>query len=869
MLNAPKQTLKPSNFGCQVRKNTVDITGTSAGVFAYGWGVEADDVFSSTDAFYNIETLSSDEFIIPAGTKKLRIYIQGIPGNADCRTVKEINNNYCQIPECPEGSSCCSPCGVCCLTDNTCFPPSGTITAYECGILGGSFLPGAICDQNPCQPDKFHCCEDNCLSSQGCTDPNCKRCVEVEENATCTDGSSPIKGECQAGVCPTSGCANCEEVCCCSYTSGVLDATCTSKCRSDCDTGVCGDGSDCSDNTGCSECDPNGPGGGNTVNCCSGAPDYICTARCECQSGESAVGDCDLDCVGATLDKFLCVSEPGVPGECLPSTVGFGSLNECQEFCIDDSVCCCFDGECRPPKVGEIGCSQFLCVDCPRNCGEPGLPPSSLLYSVDSTNSLSLSKGMNAAFVSNPKVKNPNDYSSSRVQNYIKSKVPSVAREIGIEQTSLSFTTAVNDQIQISGFAGATCDVCNRQGCACQEDCIGEHVVSCPALETPGAIIEYDLSNLCETDQVTVKTTKTLQDVTIQISTNTSSTPLHDIFEAIIVTRSSGNILSGSNGLTYDCEGCTFEAVCQPDINRISFVTITDGVVLTDEFAFDEITVGSLEKLSSIKELFIINQDQIPENAKRKIIRDIKYITQSFNKEIYNPDTLTIIPEPNIGDSSIGNSVAEQFINNSVVAKTRELSGGVDGRFVANTSLTGPYGISCGCDGCDSGLVRNPPFLGVAGIQGFTMETQGVVQEISFTMSSNGNVQSLESTGRNIILSDLISVGSIEAQDGVPRFYNGQDSVDYGLVADFQIGGITRYVYPPEDNTTAEKYARYWSKFRVEMQKNGGEFVSLGDPITVGSVQNQYINANQSVVPGAGTPFAPGDVLTFRVYDAS
>jgi hypothetical protein len=130
------------------------------------------------------------------------------------------------------------------------------------------------------------------------------------------------------------------------------------------------------------------------------------------------------------------------------------------------------------------------------------------------------------------------------------------------------------------------------------------------------------------------------------------------------------------------------------------------------------------------------------------------------------------------------------------------------------------------------------------------------LQEITWTMTDNGQGSgeaSISSTGQSIILATQLSF--LMSAAGAPRFKNGTVALDNGASSDnrFATGAACRV---------------WWNNYNVAGEKNGGGFVSLGNPVG-GDTQTHYINLNNSNMPGWGTAAVSGDVFKFRVSTAT
>jgi hypothetical protein len=130
------------------------------------------------------------------------------------------------------------------------------------------------------------------------------------------------------------------------------------------------------------------------------------------------------------------------------------------------------------------------------------------------------------------------------------------------------------------------------------------------------------------------------------------------------------------------------------------------------------------------------------------------------------------------------------------------------------------------------------------------------LQEITWTMSDNGQGSGaavVSSTGQSIVYASQTTF--LMASAGAPRFKNGTVALSYGATGDnrFATGAACR---------------AWWDNYNVAGEKNGGGFVSLGNPVG-GATQTHYINLNNSNMPGWGTAAVSGDVFKFRISTAT
>ncbi len=127
----------------------------------------------------------------------------------------------------------------------------------------------------------------------------------------------------------------------------------------------------------------------------------------------------------------------------------------------------------------------------------------------------------------------------------------------------------------------------------------------------------------------------------------------------------------------------------------------------------------------------------------------------------------------------------------------------------------------------------------------------GYLQEITWTMTG-ASTATVSSTGQDIMRES--SVSALSWGNGRPRLING-------LAANS--AGATNYAFPSGALCRA-----WWDNFHVEGEKNGGGFVSIGDPVD-GAAQTPYLNASNTNMPGWGVAYVSGDVIKFRISTAS
>ena len=128
----------------------------------------------------------------------------------------------------------------------------------------------------------------------------------------------------------------------------------------------------------------------------------------------------------------------------------------------------------------------------------------------------------------------------------------------------------------------------------------------------------------------------------------------------------------------------------------------------------------------------------------------------------------------------------------------------------------------------------------------------GYHQEITWTMTGAADA-TVSSTGQDIIKNNQTAF--LNWGDGKPRLINGTESQNFGA------NGSNTF-------PTNAACRTWWDNYQVEGEKNGGGFVSIGNPVS-GSAQDAYINANSTAMPGWGTAFVSGDIVKFRISTAT
>lgn len=634
MLNAPKQSLKPSIFGCQLRGT---VPSTNSDMFSFGWGGTVDAAFSGADSFQKYSDFTQYEYEVSPTTKMINVYIVGDEKPGVCGIVEDLFPDYCDTAICEVSSICCSPYGVCCVPILGC---TEDIREYDCVVeLGGVFKPDAqICDVTVCQTEIFHCCDENPNKCQPC-----ETCSEVAEGTICSDGKAARSGSCDGGSSCVTDCPAKQN--CCQYENGEY-VDCTLECPDLCDSPP--EGNNCAN---CTDCDE-----GDKFVCCydkDGDGVWECGSahddegpRClECEDGGVKAADCD-SC--NQLDTYVCDTTTYT---CVASAGG-KSLNECQASCVDpnpgECCCignCCLNGSCN--DLGQLG-TTISCNDCDSQCG--GFCLTGLAGPVSPLGIYAPSSLAVAAVIAGK-----NNYTNSGF--------------LDVVTTTLNF-----------GLDLPPCNVCDVQGFG---DIVGEQGLTCEARPGSRLLVRYDLTETCINDSVKIR----IRDFTYWVEILILVQPKNQssyitIFSDKVALSTVGEIILGE----YDCENCEFDYECD----------YSDGASAPVIFSpkLDTIPGTNLPKDSL---------DKILPNTDRFVRRQVISAPVELNIHI---DEFT--PIADFTATQLANFAATNEYTN--LARTAGIL-----PYVANTQFTEPYGITCSCEGCESGYASNPAFILVAG----------------------------------------------------------------------------------------------------------------------------------------------------------
>lgn len=702
MLNSPRQSLKPSIFGCELR-GQLPIDGTN--IFAYGWGDTAEANDNPSDAFGYYSGVTFDSYILNPKTKKIGVYIVSDGKQGICTTLEELDpsKSYCEFAKCTEGTTCCSPLGVCCYNDGAgCTAP---ISKIECDFLKGIHdSTKQTCIGYDCNSKYAHCCDQ---IKNEC--PGCVQCSDVSPGAICADGSEAISGSCATSECDDSKCE--DKVNNCVYSGGELQ-DCQQVCESQAGYPV----DNCNECCECEELEDDGSCKSFGV-CCvidkdTGVVDCVSEdgQRCECSEGDRK-DNCD-DCQ-TVIGLYSCQEEEGV-WACRPDAAGvpyntcvatctapattyncennncvavgdgsgaYKTIGECESNCNPSgTIECC---QCQlSPGGGTVSCCRtisipdtesctdynqyyFECSDCASECG-PGA------INCFTSGPTSLVTGILLAAKAKAKV------------------YPKIFNTVQINQTTLQF-----------GLDLPQCDVCNVSG---RKDLLHQQGLTCDTQAGPGLIIEYDLRNICVKDEVKVNIIKTSNYATIQIQVKSYETPEN------YITLYTDKVALSAQGtpilLDYNCDICEFNYDCDYNdgpASNYSFNPPLPSINIEGNPAFGN------ERTSFIP------------GTERYILSAIKnaLIEENIWRNYIEGTPLRI--------TSPGNqSIAERYLNDNIVSLTRILgSNSTDGKYVdVNSPYFQYYGATCDCEdagGCLSGYEVNPGLIGIVGGQIITV----------------------------------------------------------------------------------------------------------------------------------------------------
>jgi len=124
------------------------------------------------------------------------------------------------------------------------------------------------------------------------------------------------------------------------------------------------------------------------------------------------------------------------------------------------------------------------------------------------------------------------------------------------------------------------------------------------------------------------------------------------------------------------------------------------------------------------------------------------------------------------------------------------------------------------------------------------------LQEITWTMTG-ADTATVSSTGLAII--NPSKTTQLTWSDGRPRIWNGSEADNYGASS-----GVF---------ASAAACRAWWDNYQAEIRFNGGSWENLGDPV-LGDEQTAYLNIT-AITSQTGTTFVSGDVVDFRIWDAT
>jgi hypothetical protein len=504
MLTTTKRTALGgySESDCLLRSSANESSMTVADdLFTYGWGYPFNANSDAEDAFYNMVNFAvggTDSFVVKNTTKKVRLYLAGDGKLDSCQTVLEVKPDFCETATCLDISPCCVDCfGICC-------------TDFECSYVRKSACPGE--DWRGCAPA---CVADICSEPTGacCTpDPDCDECYTCEDGvaqSACEDSGGEFQGtdsKCEDSTesCPTDGCG-CKEVKCCEYDGSGQPISCSTTTEKEC-TGFLDKG--IVDN--CDVCDAYCQNGTELVTCCRQSSGECITACRSCPGGYAQITDCSK-CQPDTGDRFECVGV-GIQGGAVgcgknvcrqqPGGV-FTSLNQCEQLCDPCSgyggVCYCDSASQRCVGVPGTGTFEVCCAccdptkDCTVVTKNPRLADQTITPNEFGLYPAYVTTRYTSLGVLTPIIEGINLTTTQQV---------SIARSAG-------FTQVVSSEGDLSD-GNTRCNVCDNTD-------IEEELLECPAGRSPSIIIEYDLSNLCQNDDVKFTISRGPSTITVEV----------------------------------------------------------------------------------------------------------------------------------------------------------------------------------------------------------------------------------------------------------------------------------------------------------------------------------------------------------------
>lgn len=683
MLNAPKQSLKPSIFGCELRKEVPAETPSSSNIFAYGWGDTADSNFSLSDQFNSFESLTTQSvFTIPSSTKKIVLWLIGDTKPDTCDTLEDVFPLYCDFAECTSGTTCCSPLGVCCYNDGLgCTAP---VSEIECNALGGVHDPTKFtCDGYDCNSAYAHCCDqelDQC--------PGCFTCFDTAPGAKCKDGTDAIPGACSTSTCDNSGCE--DTVNNCVYNGGELTG-----CEEVCDSQAGYKVDNCDDCCYCEQQQADGECKGKyccVVNKDTGGEE--CEVDCECAN---PVQSCD-ECNGTGL--YSCDTDLG---ECRPDDNGV-PYNTCAATCqkIDTSGYNCEEGSCVAVPSGaqyqgptalddcNTACgSTELCCECGTKndggvitqvCCQVGYYPNCSAAGYISCNTCSTVCGAKSSTCFTTPDPSPTTLSLlTALANRDNSSYP---------------TVVTNNYIDTLNFGlDITCNVCNVAG----RD-PGGQILDCETRIPSSLKIEYILQNICSDDVVKLKISKTSSFINVIITVHPKENPTQEytLYSDRISQSKQKDPVVGD----FNCDICQFDYNCEIDGNSSTFI------------------------FSPPLSTFTSGPDTLYSHTRNSYVAETDRYVQSNILSIPIEENVWIdtgIPV-RVEDYSYS-ELTTNVIENATVFASRFFQNGVEGKYISNTGFNGAYGVTCPCEaegGCDSGYPINPGFIVIAGSPNIT-----------------------------------------------------------------------------------------------------------------------------------------------------
>jgi hypothetical protein len=240
---------------------------------------------------------------------------------------------------------------------------------------------------------------------------------------------------------------------------------------------------------------------------------------------------------------------------------------------------------------------------------------------------------------------------------------------------STDVTTTLNFGLDLP-----SCNVCDI---LVSGEWVGEQGLTCEARPGSRLLVTYDLENTCINDSVKIQVRNFTHWIEILVLVKPKNQSNYaTLFADKVALSTVGEIILGQ----YDCENCEFDYECD----------YSDGASTPIIFVpkLDTIPGTNLPKGST---------DKLLPNTDRYVTRRVISAPSELN---IHSDAFT--PIPDFTPTQLAYFAATNEYTD--LARAAEVL-----PYVANTEFTEPYGITCSCEGCESGYPSNPAFILVAG----------------------------------------------------------------------------------------------------------------------------------------------------------